>query len=170
MIRRTSTLIVLLFLSLLCSTVRAQHPDFMGIPINGTIDNFQAKLAQKGIKVSPVNKYVQAGARQFEGYFANQKAQIVVFYSINSKKVYKCRVSFDDLYYSWSQVNNAFNYYKELLKEKYRNALNSDMSDEYKSDVSFTLMVVQPPVDVGSLLLGTIELDIKNYDDSVFGL
>lgn len=148
---------------LLTLVTHAQHLKFMGIPINGNIDVFQTKLAQKGIKVSELNKTAPVGVRVFKGYFTNEKANIVVFYNIKTKNVYKCRVAFDKVYETIDNVRSDFDYYKEKLNQKYV-GLTSDMIDEHNDDNSYSIMVIQPPVRVGATVLGVIGLEIREND------
>lgn len=141
----------------------AQHLKFMGIPINGNINSFQTKIAQKGIKVSNRSKTTPAGIRVFEGYFANEKADVIVFYNVKTRNVYHCRVAFDRVFETIDEVQTKFDYYKELLNQKY-DGLTSDMIDEMKSNTSFSIAVVQPLIIEGAPLLGFIELSIQELD------
>lgn len=150
-------------LLLLTLVSHAQHLKFMGIPINGNIDVFQTKLAQKGVKISNLSKTAPVGVRIFEGYFTNEKADIIVFYNIKTKNVYHCRVAFDKVFETIDKAQSYFDYYKEKLNEKYV-GLTSDMIDETKSDSHYSIMVIQPPVREGSTVLGFIELNIKEFD------
>ena len=72
--------------------VNAQHMQFMGIPIDGTINSFQTKLQSKGFKISPLNKYARVGMRVFEGVFAGEKSVINVYYSSKTKTVHSVQV------------------------------------------------------------------------------
>lgn len=140
-----------------------QHLSFMGIPINGTITSFQSKLTQKGFKPSSSNKYLPLGVRKFEGYFTNKSADVIVFYNNQTKLVYMCRVIFDRIYNSKDDAREAFDAYKESLHAKYGElSLNSDMLDnEERNPDTFSWAVIKPPVEVGSQLLGFIELKIE---------
>lgn len=138
----------------------AQHLKFMGIPINGNINAFQTRIAQKGIKVSYRNKTAPAGVRIFEGYFSNEKADIIVFYNVKTKNIYQCRVAFEKVFETIDAAQTKYDYYKVQLNQKY-DGLTSDMIDEMKSDTSFSIAVIQPPVREGALLLGYIELCIR---------
>lgn len=141
----------------------AQHLNFMGIPINGNINSFQTKIAQKGIKVSNRSKTAPAGVRIFEGYFANEKAEVIVFYNVKTKNVHHCRVAFDKVFETIDEVQTKLDYYKEILNQKY-DGLTSDMIDEFKSNINYSIAVVQPPIIEDAPLLGFIELSIQELD------
>lgn len=146
------------------TAVNAQHLKFMGIPIDGTINNFQTKLSQKGFSISSYNKSAPIGVRQFVGNFTNKKAQIVVFYNAKTKIVYKVRVAFEEDFDENSDAKNSFNYYKELLTQKYGEySLNSDMSEETAKEDSYSLLVIQQPIEEDPQLLGIINLSIQEY-------
>lgn len=71
----------------------APHFRFMGIPINGTITNFQSKLASKGfIYDAQASKRSDPGVRQFNGMFSGNKAKLVVFFDSKTKIVYDVKV------------------------------------------------------------------------------
>ena len=70
--------------------IDAQHLRFMGIPIEGSITNFQNNLAAKGIKVNNTkSKEVPIGQRVFNGKFQGHNSEITVYYNRKSKDVYK---------------------------------------------------------------------------------
>lgn len=156
---------VLLFfpLLLIASICYAQHLQFMEIPINGNVNTFQTKLTKKGLKVSSRSKFSPIGVRNFDGYFTNKKANIIIFYNVKTKEVYKCRVVFDTVFETMSEVQSEFNHYKDLLSQKYV-GLTSDMIDDQKEDNSFSIAVIQQPIREGSLMLGFIVLSIQESD------
>ena len=69
---------------LVVATAYAQkepHLKFMGIPLDGTINQFQSKLTAKGIRVDvALNKNIGVGARAFKGTFSGKDAQVFVYY------------------------------------------------------------------------------------------
>ena len=72
----------------------AQHLNFLGIPIDGNINDFQNKLASKGIKVNrAASKEAPVGQRVFNGKFKGYNSDIIVFYSRKTKNVYKVSVA-----------------------------------------------------------------------------
>lgn len=68
-----------------------EHLKFMGIELNGTITDFQAKLLAKGLTVSPQSKQQPSGIRIYDGTFSGEDAQIVVWYNPRSKEVYRAK-------------------------------------------------------------------------------
>ncbi len=74
----------------------ASHFRFMGIPINGTITNFQSKLASKGfIYDAQASKRSDPGVRRFNGMFSGNEAKLVVFFDSKTKIVYNVKVIID---------------------------------------------------------------------------
>lgn len=70
------------------------HLGFLGIPINGTIDSFQKKLASKGIHIDGQrNRYAGKGVRKFKGNFYGYKeCEIDVVYHENNNIVFRVDV------------------------------------------------------------------------------
>ena len=70
-----------------------QHLKFMGIPLDGTIDNFTLKLKYKDVTYDAAeSKSADAGTRIFHGKFMGEKARFVVFYNYKSKIVFSAAV------------------------------------------------------------------------------
>ena len=70
-----------------------QHLKFMGIPINGSITNFQNKLIAKGLSYNKaVSKAIESPVRIFNGQFAGEKADIFVYYNRSLNLVYSVGV------------------------------------------------------------------------------
>lgn len=134
----------------------AQHLEFEGIPINGSITNFQKKLSSKGIVVnSAKSKEVPVGQRVFKGKYQGYNADITVFYGRKTKSVYKVAVtidskkeeviqsildkSLDDIErkYPYLEKNHEIDYFGE---EYFRFCILSDK----KSKQSIGLIVVHP--------------------------
>ena len=64
--------IILLVISILamCVPAQADHLKFMGIPLTGTITQFQLKLAAKGVKYDKaMSQQLPTGVRMFNGTF-----------------------------------------------------------------------------------------------------
>ncbi len=148
-----------------CVFVQAKHLEFMGIPINGTITSFQTKLQAKGCTLSKDNNQLPTGIRGFKGVFAGKDCNIYVWYNHKTKQVYQVRVV-TDCGNSIEVTHNTFYYYKNLLNKKYSGqALTSDMlEDSTNKEFDFDVMVLEPPIDVGSILLGSINVSIIDYD------
>lgn len=74
-----------------CSTVlyaQNYHLLFLGIPIDGTITEFQEKLEEKGILYDArASKMLSIGLRSFKGDIEGENCNITVFYTKSSKTV-----------------------------------------------------------------------------------
>jgi hypothetical protein len=115
--------IALLFISLCLSiTINAQsesaHMTFAGIPLTGTINQFQTKLQAKGYVINKnINSILPVGTRSFNGTFIGKKANIAVYYDPNSKNVYAAKAYFTDM--TEEKVKEEFNNVKGMLSLKY---------------------------------------------------
>ena len=67
------------------------HLKFMGIELDGTINEFQEKLLKKGVTIDPDPKQSPNGQRLYKGSFSGEEAKIVVFYNPQSKTVYRAK-------------------------------------------------------------------------------
>lgn len=76
---QVSTLFCLLLVVAAFAQASNGHMKYMGIPITGTIAQFQAKLAAKGVKYNQqLSGMLEAGTRSFNGTFAGNKVTIFV--------------------------------------------------------------------------------------------
>ena len=157
------------FLTIICIfaslSLSAKHLEFMGIPISGTINSFQAKLQAKGCSLASNNKDLPTGIRGFTGVFAGKDCDIIVWYNHKTKIVYQVRAVVD-CGSSLDNAHNTFLYYKNLLNQKYKEiALTSDMlEDSSNGDYNFDMVILEPPIEVGAQAIGTINLFIIEYD------
>lgn len=163
--RRLLTGILFLFCTMI---LNAKHLEFMGIPINGTISNFQTKLQAKGCKIHKFNSSVPTGVRAFTGTFAGEDCQIFVYYNKKNQKVYRVRAVTE----STSSIESAkseYHYFKNLLDRKYvGRALTADMLEDYdENDFEYSWAVIEEPVQEGAELLGSIYLEILDLDEYV---
>lgn len=110
-------LLALLFL-MLTITCHAQHMKFLGIPIDGTINQFTQKLSTKGIKVHPNNARDSGIAnRIFYGQFMNKQAEILVWFNPKTKIVHTVKVI---LYgKSYEETKQMYDDVSEVIKNKY---------------------------------------------------
>ena len=61
------------------------HIKFMGIPVTGTIAQFQAKQVAKGCTYNKVaSASISNGTRAFKGTFVGNKVDIYVYYDTNT--------------------------------------------------------------------------------------
>ena len=118
--------VFLLFLMALTAQGQ-QHMKFMGIPLTGSIDAFQKKLAAKGIAYDKRGSArARLGVRAFTGYFMGKKCSFRVFYGKN-KTVYMARAIYESFYESG--VDDFYAEAKSLLSEKYSDQPTRDYEE-----------------------------------------
>jgi len=157
-------LIVFLFM-LIAVNVNAQHLKFMGFPIDGNINNFQAKLGTKGIVPDQLyNKQSSVGNRAFTGVFCGYKAQIYTYYNTKTKVVYRSKacIESDDINY----IKRIYNEIKDMLNEKY--LYRCDRNGTHGGYDSYSLLILHEDEDDcdWSISYGSIDLYISTYSDS----
>ena len=115
-------IISVLFAICLCMAASAQqHMKFMGIPLDGSIDNFTLKLKAKGVTYDEAeSKSADAGTRIFHGKFMGEKAKFVVFYNSKSKIVFSAAVELN--YPTVESAHTPFVNLNEQLQQKYPDA------------------------------------------------
>lgn len=127
--------IILLIISIvaLCCPMQAQHLKFMGIPLTGTITQFQNKLQAKGVKYDKkTSQRAPSGVRAFNGTFAGEKADIYVYYDQSSKVVYRAKAVIT--YPTETICDSHYNDFKSLLSSKYPDAYCEEgYQDEHES-------------------------------------
>ena len=106
----------------LCMAVSAQqHLKFMGIPLDGTVDNFALKLKAKGVTYDAAeSKLADAGTRIFYGKFMGEKARFIVFYNYKSKIVFSAAVELN--YPTVESAHTPFVNLNDQLQQKYPDA------------------------------------------------
>ena len=114
-------IISVLFVLCLCMAASAQqHMKFMGIPLDGTIDNFALKLKAKGVTYDAAkSKTAGQGCRVFNGTFMGEKATINVAYNPKSKMVFSAAVEIQ--YPTVESAHIPFLNLTESLQQKYPN-------------------------------------------------
>lgn len=134
---------------------QAKHLKFMGIPLNGTITQFQAKLMGKGaVPDSKTNQTTPVGCRVFNGTFSGEEATIFVYYNSKTKIVYRAKAVIPGPRLEW--VKDKLIYYKKLLNEKYIYGEGDDYEQE--GHPAYILYVSDDEEDY----LGTIALYITD--------
>lgn len=128
---------------LICLSVHAdEHLKFMGIPLNGTITQFQAKLAKKGVTHDVAgSKMLPPGCRGFNGTFSGKKANIYVYFDTVSKVVYRAKAVIESTEGSISSGN--YDYFVRMLSEKYYDAEKTEGKQEGYDAITF--LVPNPP-------------------------
>ena len=106
---------LVLIASLLAFSAFAQeHLTFKGIPIDGTIYQFSAKLKNAGF--SDLKK--DNDGRWYVGQFTGKKCQLLVQYTAVTETVHTVHVFFDDRT-QWSLAKSDYSALKKALTQKY---------------------------------------------------
>lgn len=144
-----------------CLSLSAQeHIKFMGIPIDGTIDSFGAKLKGKGVEYNAVkSKTAGPGGRIFSGTFMGTKAEFMVFYNVKSKIVWG--VAVDYYYPDVESTHLPFVNLAKGLQDKYPDATSEATKD---SDGKANGMAFNIPDKTGVKWIGFIHLNLKKSD------
>lgn len=124
-------LILLLFVSLFTLVLNAQteHMKFAGIPLTGTIDQFQTKLVAKGFRLNTkMSKMLPVGTRSFVGTFAGKKGNIAVYYDSETKNVYGAKVYYDGL--TDDRAKEELDNLRSILSAKYGETSITDGTDK----------------------------------------
>lgn len=121
-------------LFLLISTTclsQSKHLTIMGIPINGDINSFGARLSRKGIKPDiQSNKSLPFGERRFHGLYMGKNCAITVRYTAKTKTVYGIEIGFSDE--DKNIVDNLVNNFYNGIKEKYKDCYDMIPDDDGK--------------------------------------
>ncbi len=106
-----------------CLSISAQeHMKFMGIPLDGTIDNFALKLKAKGVTYDAArSKSLPPGSKSYNGTFMGEKATFVVYFNTKSKVVFGVMV--DMPFSSTELAYTPFKNIAEQLLKKYPKAV-----------------------------------------------
>ena len=146
---------VLILAVLICTmflSAQAEHLKFMGIPLTGTITQFQQKLAAKGITYNKrISQAAPLGTRCFNGEFFGSRAYFVVWYDTDTKIVYGARAV---LYFdNQSERDDKYEEMKPMLIQKYA-------EDELQENTKDGLEALQITVtdEEGNECLGYINL------------
>lgn len=116
--RLFSTLFCLLLVVAAFAQTSNGHMKYMGIPITGTITQFQTKLNTKGVKYNQqLSGMLDAGTRGFNGTFAGNKVTIFVYYDIRSKIVYRVKSVIENL--SEDIAEQKYSSMRQLFMQKY---------------------------------------------------
>lgn len=162
-------------LSLLCCLLIAmasfaqsanQHLKFMGVPINGTIAQFQTKLVAKGCSLNKEGSaYSPNGCRVFNGTLIGNKVIIYAFYNTQTKTVYRVKAIIDGV--SEDMAEQHYQKLKNLLSQKYGTDYTKEGTKEGKEAISFLALKNDFSGDdldnyskVSEFALGTVDIFI----------
>ena len=133
-----------------------KHLNYMGIPINGTITQFQAKLIAKGcVHDKLTSNSLGVGCRAFKGNFIGNKVTIFVYYDEKTKVVYRVKSVISKI--SESIADQKYEYIKNMLLQKY--GMTYSNYGEQTGKESFSILVegkiLNPKMDLTSLPLSS---------------
>lgn len=152
---------ILLYLHLVVAFTFAQeHLKFMGIPLNGTINQFQTKLAQKGVAVdTELSRKLDMGCRAFNGSFSSKRATIYVYYDETTKVVYRAKAVISSSERSLRDQN--YEYFVSMLSVKYDDAEISKSEHNSHEEVSYLIPRKDELSDY--MYLGGIDVYCSNF-------
>lgn len=157
--KKINALILVLLISL-SSFAQVDHMRFMGIPLDGTINNFQTKLSAKGIRIdSKSSRETENGVRVFKGFFSGYQASIYVYYDESSKIVYRAKAVIKDN--SLSISNNTYNDFTTSLSKKYEFAETQTGAQDGYDSISF--LISGSPFNTEYVYIGRIDVYRSDY-------
>ena len=110
-----------LFAGLVSAQNSSGHMTFMGIPIDGSLDDFTVKMEQKGF----AHLGTMDGNASFKGEFAGYKDCIIGVVTFRSTGVVSnVAVAFPPGD-KWSKIYGSYSFLKEMLTKKYGEPSNS---------------------------------------------
>ena len=113
---------------------QTEHLSFMGIPLNGTIDQFQAKLQSKGCRQD-----VQAsktGCRIFNGSFEGEDSRLLIYYNEKSKIVYRAKAIIKRN--TQEEIKQLLVKFKDMLQSKYD---TKEEGDSFEGNPAYRLYI-----------------------------
>ena len=133
-----------------------EHLSYMGIPITGTITQFQAKLQAKRCSLDKqTSNSLGVGCRAFKGNFIGNKVTIFVYYDENTKVVYRVKSVISKI--SENSNDQKYEYIKNMLLQKY--GMTYSNYGEQTGKESFSILVegklLNPKMDLTSLPLSS---------------
>ena len=147
-------ILMILFAMLMTVNVYSQHMKFMGVPIDGNINSFAAKMAAKGFTISPRNRYTGSGIRVMRGIFFDQSADIWISYNTTTKIVYSVLVQFysDDR----SVCESFMKEIKGVIEDKYMYIPETGKTKS-GNDIDIYLIVNDDKIYLGQIYIGISE-------------
>lgn len=167
------------FLTFLCCLLIAvasfaqsanQHLKFMGVPINGTIAQFQTKLVAKGCSLNKEGSaYSPNGCRVFNGTLIGNKVIIYAFYNTQTKIVYRVKAVIDGV--AENIAEQHYQKLKNLLSQKYGSEYVREGTMNDKESLSFVSLRSDYSGDdfssyskASDFCLGTVDIFITKDD------
>ena len=152
-------IISVFFAFFLCMAASAQqHMKFMGIPLDGTIDNFAMKLKAKGITYDAAkSRALGPGGKIYNGTFMGEKATFMVFFNAKSRIVFG--VSVELSYSSVELARVPFTNIAEQLVKKYPKAVYGANKDSNGDTNGLTFSI---PNEADTEKIGVIIQTLNN--------
>lgn len=161
---------------------QSEHLKFMGIPLDGKINDFQSQLLKKGCTLDNfLMKYGgPKGSRFYEGSFAGNSAKIVVFFNEKTKKVYRAKAIIST--YSEDQVKQKYFEMKSMLMDKYnvqyrfRQKYGEALNDSVIGDLKWYFEDTEGKYEFTSFMvigvevferIGNIDLYVRERESSI---
>ena len=138
---------------------------FMGIPLNGTISEFTAKMKAKGASISPGNSVSGPGCRWFNGTFFGKKAGFYVYYNPSTKIVYRAKAVIS---------STDFDYVKSIYDE-INSVIQNKYDEKHSEGTNYGYASIHYNIDLGTgatFYEGTIDLFFSetNFYDKEYNL
>lgn len=166
---------ILLALPLLAAPTQAQtteeqHLEFMGIPIDGTLNAFAQKLQAKGMKITDREN----GSILLTGDFAGDNDCTIALVGTSKNEIWRAAVA-SSIHYSWGTLADRYFTLKNMLAQKYGNPISVE---EFQvlytpdSDSDKWHCVIMDQCNYASTYItenGQIDLSIINYGVLVGG-
>lgn len=154
-------LTILLITITLCAN--AQHLKFMGIPLNVTIDDFEARIINKGMCSDSIMNILgkEGDFRVYNGLFCGHDVSIRANYLHDNKLV--CFTTVELKSKNLVYIEQVFNEFKVMLKEKYPNS--SISYDTYNGFNACVLSVFSIPTNKkkSRIKIGDISMFMDKY-------
>ena len=162
-------IISVFFVLCLCMAASAQqHMKFMGIPLDGTIDDFSMKLRSKGVTYDAAeSKAAGKGIRKFCGTFMGEMATFTVFYNYKSKIVFSAVA---ELYYpTVESAHTPFVNLNDQLQQKYPDATCKEYTgpDGKTDGLAFDIFDETGDNRIG-FILQTLRVPSSGYGISIY--
>ena len=163
---KKNIIILIAFVFTVSLNAQNRHMSFLGIPINGTIQNFHNKLVSKGFKLyeRKSDHYIYIGS------FAGYPCELYATFSQQTKTVYDVTLWFDE--YLEIPCNYKFDEFEKAIKNKYGKSIFSDYDDDYNVTFYFKINKNDPEEDEEKTY-GSIQLYVTHkdfYDEKEYAL
>lgn len=145
-------LMIYFAMAVLCG-IHAQHFEFMGIPIDGSIEAFDAKLKAKGF-VSSKDFGIENTKTEkwYDGRFAGDDVVLSV-YSTRTNIVYSTNVS--QYFETLDDVKAKWEYYVSVIEDNYKNKI-VNKKIQGTDDIRYEM-------ELGDIVIKYIKSDYKDY-------